>query len=362
MKENVMLEWEEKKKLLDISDEHTIHTTPFTPIAATVTETPCAFQHKRPVTTIVEFIADGLSPLSDCQQELGQEYYYLTYNDACRKRVVKQRMKHVHEVAGNVLLVVNLPDHSTDITETGAIWKNFMIAARINQNNGGSLLLNLPTESNWWSTRCMKKAQEELCFRMDEITWCSYGIASQGHLVDTRSSIASDCEFLLGKLWKPARCEQHSHISAKNQMAKCQESNMLHLPAEIATEIVSAWLSFVIQKPESQASAVPGGNTGTTDVPRMPCSASTQEPGPPSEPIGDLIAAIGAVAKLLTKAEIREDPEAQKAMDAEFYKLQGDGITGTWDLSQVRAKRDVMQEARKQEKTHIMVACLVSHR
>ena len=94
----------------------------------------------------------------------------------------------------------------------------------------------------------------------------------------------------------------------------------------------------------------------------MPCSASTQEPGSPSEPVGALIAAIGAVAKLLTKAEIREDPEAQKAMDTEFYKLQGDGITGTWDLSQVRAKRDVMQEARKQEKRHIMVACLVSHR
>ena len=198
-----------------------MHTTPFTPIAATVTDTPCAFQHRRPVTTIVEFIADGLSPLADCQQESGQAYYHLTYNDACRKRIVKQRMKHVHEVSGNVLLVVNLPDYSMDITESGAIWKNFMIAARINQNNGGRLLLNLPTESNWWSTRCMKKAQEELCFRMDEIAWCSYGIASQGHLVDTRSSIASDCEFLLGKLWKPARCEQHSHISAKNQMAKC---------------------------------------------------------------------------------------------------------------------------------------------
>ena len=91
---------------------------------------------------------------------------------------------------------------------------------------------------------------------------------------------------------------------------------MLHLPAEIVTESVSAWHSFVIQKPESQASAVPGGNTGTTDVPRMPCSASSiQEPGPPSEPIRDMIAAIGAVAKLLTKSEIREDPEAQKAMD-----------------------------------------------
>ena len=103
MKENAMLEWEEKKKLLDISDEHTIHTTPFTPIAATVTETPDVNDGRRPVTTIVEFIADGLSPLSDCQQEHGQAYYYLTYNDACRKRIVKQRMKHVHVVSGNVL-------------------------------------------------------------------------------------------------------------------------------------------------------------------------------------------------------------------------------------------------------------------
>ena len=43
-------------------------------------------------------------------------------------------------MGGNVLLVVNLPDHLTDITTTGAIWKNVMIAARINQNNGGNLL------------------------------------------------------------------------------------------------------------------------------------------------------------------------------------------------------------------------------
>ena len=88
----------------------------------------------------MESIADGISPLSDCQQETGQAYYYFTYNDASRKRVVKQRMKHIHEVAGNVLLVVNLPDHLNDITLTGAIWKNFMIAARINRNqkaNGG---------------------------------------------------------------------------------------------------------------------------------------------------------------------------------------------------------------------------------
>ena len=107
-------------------------------------------------------------------------------------------MKHIHEVAGNVLLVVNLPDHLTDIHTTGAIWKNFMIAARINKNNGGRLLLNLSTDSDWWKTRCMKQAQEEFCFRAAEITWCTYGIESQGHLVDTRSSIASDCEFLLG--------------------------------------------------------------------------------------------------------------------------------------------------------------------
>ena len=79
---------------------------------------------------------------------------------------------------------------------------------------------------------------------------------------------------------------------------------MLHLPAEIAAEITSAWLNFVRQKPEPQASAVSGGNAGTQDVPRMPCRSEPQEPGPPSEPMCALMAAIGAVAKLLTKAEI----------------------------------------------------------
>ena len=56
-------------------------------------------------------------------------------------------MNHIHEVAGNVLLVVNLPDHLTDINLTGAIWKNFMIAARISRSHGGSLFPNLPTAS-----------------------------------------------------------------------------------------------------------------------------------------------------------------------------------------------------------------------
>jgi len=213
--------WTEKKKTLDISDEHAVHTTPLTATAATATVT----QHERPVTTIVEFIADGNSPLSDCQQEAGHAYYYLTYNEVGRKRVVKQRMKHIHEMAGNVLLVVNLPDHLTDVTTTGAIWTNLMIAARINRNNGGSLLLNLPTESEcqWWSTRDMKKAkkaQGEFCFRTAEFAWCTYGVEPCGHLVDTRSSIASDCEFLLGELWKPACNGQHSHISVKDRMAK----------------------------------------------------------------------------------------------------------------------------------------------
>ena len=127
----------------------------------------------------------------------------------------------------------------------------------------------------------------------------------------------------------------------------------MYLPAEIATGISTQWMTYMSMKPESQASAVSGGDAETKDVPRMPCRDEPQLPGPPSEPIGALIAAIGAVAKLLTKAEIKEDSEAQLAMDTEFYKLQGDGTTGTWDLSQVRAKKDVMREARsKGETTH----------
>ena len=70
-----MKEWESKKKTLGISDEHAVHLAPQTATAAPVTETTT-----RPATTIVEFIADGNSPLSFCQHEAGQAYYYLTYN------------------------------------------------------------------------------------------------------------------------------------------------------------------------------------------------------------------------------------------------------------------------------------------
>ena len=208
----------------------------------------------------------------------------------------------------------------------------------------------------------MKQAQEEFCFRAAEITWCTYGIESQGHFVDTRSSIASDCEYLLGKLWKPECNGQHSHISAKNRLTTCIESGMMYLPAEIAAGITSEWLTYVIMKPEPQASAVSGGNAGTQDVPRMPCRDEPQSPGPPSEPIAALIAAIGAVAKLLSKSEIREDSEAQKAMDTEFYKLQGDGTTETWDLSQVGQSEMSCETHEVPEKRPIMVAYLVSPR
>ena len=97
---------------------------------------------------------------------------------------------------------------------------------------------------------------------------------------------------------------------------------MMYLPAEIATGISTQWMTYMSMKPESQASAVSGGDAETKDVPRMPCRDEPQLPGPPSEPIGALIAAIGAVAKLLTTAEIKEDSEAQLAMDTEFYFVQ----------------------------------------
>ena len=86
-KDHAIKEWKEKKKLLDIPDEHDIHVTPLAATAATAKHEhdETYEQTERPVTTIVEFIADGLSPLADCQQETGQAYYYLTFNDACRK-------------------------------------------------------------------------------------------------------------------------------------------------------------------------------------------------------------------------------------------------------------------------------------
>ena len=81
-------------------------------------------------------------------------------------------------------------------------------------------------------------------------------------------------------------------------MSTCTESGMLYLPAEISAGMTPAWMTYITMKPEPQASAVSGGNAGTQDVPRMPCRHEPQDPGPPSEPIGVRIAAIGALAKL----------------------------------------------------------------
>ena len=80
----------------------------------------------------------------------------------------------------------------------------------------------------------------------------------------------------------------------------------------------------------------------------MPLTTVAQEAGPPHDPIKDLLCSIVAVAKLLSKAEIAEDPDAQRAMDEEYQKLQKGG---TWDISKVRPRRVIVAEARRAGKT-----------
>ena len=99
------------------------------------------------------------------------------------------------------------------------------------------------------------------------------------------------------------------------------------LPIEIAMAITKAWrqtqaaATFV----EQLASISRCGNARETAIPQMPTTTVPQEPGPPSDPIRDLIAAIGAVAKVFTPKEIRADPAAQHAMDVEYRKPEDGG-------------------------------------
>ena len=106
----------------------------------------------------------------------------------------------------------------------------------------------------------MVGAREEFCSQITEAAWCSYGVESKGHLVDTRSSLASDREFLLEQVRKPARDGQHARIDAKGRMSKCKESGMPYLPAEAAAELATGWLVIVKQSPGPQVSAIPSGH------------------------------------------------------------------------------------------------------
>ena len=102
------------------------------------------------------------------------------------------------------------------------------------------------------------------------------------------------------------------------------------LPIEMATAVTMAWrqtlaaTSFI----DSLCS-----DARADAVPQMPTTNVRQDPGPPSDPVRDLVAAIGAVAQILSPKEIREDPEAQKAMDVEYQKLQNGG---TWRINDVK--------------------------
>jgi hypothetical protein len=118
------------------------------------------------------------------------------------------------------------------------------------------------------------------------------------------------------------------------------------LPIEIATAITKAWRQTLVATSyvDELCSDARRGDARADVIPQMPVMPVRQEPGPPSDPIRDLLCAIGAVAKVLSPKEIREDVEAQKAMDTEYQKLQ---VGGTWRIKDVKPWREVRERARR---------------
>eukprot|EP00972_Heterocapsa_arctica_P062080 9152794-Heterocapsa_arctica.AAC.1 len=78
----------------------------------------------------------------------------------------------------------------------------------------------------------------------------------------------------------------------------------------------------------------------------MPCVARNSNPVPPSHRKnigGEDLVYNAMVARLLTAKEIAEDPDAQQAMLTEGDNLEKQG---TWDLSSVTEKWDLIRDAK----------------
>ena len=120
--------------------------------------------------------------------------------------------------------------------------------------------------------------------------------------------------------------------------------SLLRGPYEIAAVVAKDWARAVHCEVATRPASSRAGHGSVVAVPCMPCTEVPMPSTDPNEPIRKLTHALACVAKVLTKAEIKSDPDAQKAMDAEYYKLQKNG---TWDLTRVRPRRDVADEARK---------------
>ena len=103
----------------------------------------------------------------------------------------------------------------------------------------------------------------------------------------------------------------------------------------------------------------PHGNVGER-APDMPLAAAAQTTDRDQAcPIRAIVSSITAVARVLSKSEIKECKEAQQAMVKEFTGLKD---AGTWDFSRVAKKRDVINNARRDnEKVHFgRIFCICS--
>ena len=83
----------------------------------------------------------------------------------------------------------------------------------------------------------------------------------------------------------------------------------------MAIEVSRAWARTVQCAVATQQPALVRAGHGSADaVPQMPLAEVPIPSTDPADPVASLIKAIACVAKVLTKAEIAADPEAQEAM------------------------------------------------
>ena len=245
------------------------------------------------------------------------------------------------------------------------IWETLRCTAAECDRHGGKICIEWPTNCAYWKLPRVKEFIEMYHLQTVNIHGCALGLANeQGVPIKKPWTIATNDGYIHDVFTDkkcPGPISHPVHQKTEGKYTKPTEG----YTDEMVSLVHKAWKNSVfaqkygIQRRNETGKAIPKlllaasvlmMALNNACVPAMPVTYGTTSPHRPKLDNHDSTN-IAMVARLLTRKEINDDPDAQQAIKDEGKRLEKQG---TWDINTVREYDNLVKNTKaKGEKVHV---------
>ena len=260
---------------------------------------------------------------------------------------------------GNISTATNLGFEKLDkhIKDWHKIWIAFKAVARESIKHNGHIAVEWPSGCDYWRYHIVQEFFAELQLEKIKFDGCALGLRSDSNdPIRKPWSVATNNGHIFRAFAKytcPGKDKHPYHEPCAGKYTKRTENYTWPF-----TDVIhKAWRDshLEIQRGIESCEARYFRKLNRKTIPAMPCrtvtETSTETPITTHRPRSEHHPVYNAmVARLLTSKEVQSNPKALQAILEEGEKLLKQGV---WDITSVRERRDVIQEAtRLNKKVH----------